>query len=408
MQLSKSRLRRLARGFFALLLMVGEAGTTHASDHLDSPAVAADPRADIGDIYAWTDPAGKRLNLVMTIVGHSFSNKLAYVFHVDSGATFGKTTTSIDITCRFVSMTAADCRVGTLDRATGNATGQTGLEGRAHRFRVFAGLRDDPYFNNVRGSRAAFNVAAAALQAGARKDAAGCVQFDAATQAKILDEWRHTDGGPAKNFLAGWTPASIVISVDLSAINKGGPLLAVWGATVSPTRQVDRAARPLTGNALLAPLAANDVSGKLKDEYNAATPATSARFVPAIQESLGLYDAYDGQCGNGFLENTAEDVDLRYGELATLLADDRLWVNSASVTCSELFAVERAAKGGETALAGDCGGRTLTYSASNVFRSMLAGGKPTGIDDGVNEDELTPSNSAFPFLRPPPGGVAKP
>ncbi|HEX4709351.1 hypothetical protein [Phenylobacterium sp.] len=407
MQPSKSRSRRLAQGFFALLLMVGGAGTTHASDHLDSPAVAADPRADIGDIYAWTDPAGKRLNLVMTIVGHSFSDKLAYVFHVDSGPAFGRTTTSTDITCRFASMTAADCRMGTLDRATGNAAGVTGLEGKAHRFRVFAGLRDDPFFNNVRGSRAAFNVAADALKAGTPKDAAGCVQFDAATRAKILDAWRHTDGGPAKNLLLGWTPASIVISVDLSAVNKGGPLLAVWGATVSPTRQVDRAGRPLTGNALLAPLAADAVSDKLKDDYNAATPATSARFVPAIQESLGLYDGYDGQCGNGLLGNTAQDIDLRYGELATLLADDRLWVNSASVTCTQLFAVERAAKGRETALARDCGGRAPTYSAVNAYRSLLAGGNPTGIDDGVNADELAPSNSVFPFLRPP-GGVAKP
>jgi hypothetical protein len=170
---SNSRPHRLAQGAFALLLLAGGAGSAYASDHLDTAAVAADPSADIGDIYAWTDPAGKRLNLVMTIVGHSFSDKLTYVFHVDSGAAFGKTTRSTDITCRFASMTAADCRVGTLDRASGNAGGEAGLEGKGHRFRVFAGLRDDPFFNNVRGSRAAFDIAAAAQKAGTPKDAAG-------------------------------------------------------------------------------------------------------------------------------------------------------------------------------------------------------------------------------------------
>lgn len=404
----RSKSRPLAQGLFAVLLMVGGAGSSHASDHLDSPTVAADPRADIGDLYAWTDPAGKRLNLVMTIVGHTFSDRLAYVFHIDSAPAFGAPAASTDVTCRFSSMTAVDCRIGTLDRAVGDAGGEAGLESKGRRFRVFAGLRDDPFFNNVRGSRAAFNIAGAALKAGTPKDSAECVLFDAATQREILEAWRHTDGGPAKNFLVGWTPASIVISVDLSAVNKGGPLLAVWGATVSPTRQVDRAGRPLTGNALLAPLAGGAMSDKLKEEFNAATPATSSRFVPAIQESLGLYDGYDGQCGNGLLENTVGDIDVRYGELATLLAEDRLWVNSASTTCTQLFAVERAARGGETALAADCGGRTPTYSAVNAYRSLLAGGQPTGIDDGVDADELMPSNSAFPFLRPPPGGVAKP
>jgi len=375
-------------------------GSARASDHLDSPAVAADPSADIGDLYAWTAPDGRRLNLVMTLVGHSFSDRLSYVFHVDSGAVFGKTTATTTITCRFASMQAADCRLGTADRAVGDPGRAEGLAGR--KFRVFAGLRDDPFFNNVRGSRAAFTVAAAALKAGTPLDGAGCPRFDAATAKAILGQWGHTDGGPGKNFLAGWTPASIVISVDLDAVNRGGPLLAVWGATVSPERQVDRAGRPLTGNALLAPLGPEAVSDQLKDDYNRATPATSSRFVPAIQESLGLYDGYDGTCANGLMGNSSEDIDVRYGALATLLADDRLWVNSAATACTQLFAVERAAVAGEPALKADCGGRAPSYNAVNVYRSLLVDGAPTGVDDGVDRDELTPSDSVFPFLRPPP------
>ena len=69
----------------------------HASDHLDTPTVIADPAADIGDLYAWTSSDGKRLNLVMDIVAHQFSNRLQYVFHVDSGQQFGKTTASTTI-----------------------------------------------------------------------------------------------------------------------------------------------------------------------------------------------------------------------------------------------------------------------------------------------------------------------
>ena len=57
--------------------------------------------------------------------------------------------------------------------------------------------------------------------------------FDAATSRTILDKWRHTNGGPAQDFLKGWTPASLVVSVDLDVINKGGTMLAVWGGEMA-------------------------------------------------------------------------------------------------------------------------------------------------------------------------------
>jgi hypothetical protein len=126
--------------------------------------VIADPRTDIGDLYAWTSTNGRQLNLVMTIVGHSFSNQVDYIFHVDSGKRFGKTTATTAIVCTFKSMTESDCRIGTVDRVTGDASAIAGLAGRNGRSRVFAGLRDDPFFNNVKGSRDAFDYAAAELR----------------------------------------------------------------------------------------------------------------------------------------------------------------------------------------------------------------------------------------------------
>ena len=130
-----------------------------------------------------------------------------------------------------------ECRAGYGDWARGDASVTAVFESR---FRVFAGLRDDPFFNNVKGTRAAYNTAVAALKAGAALDAAGCPAFGRATSDAILDQWRHTDGGPAKNFLAGWTPASIAISIDLDVVAKGGPLLAVWATTSDDSRQIDR------------------------------------------------------------------------------------------------------------------------------------------------------------------------
>jgi uncharacterized protein DUF4331 len=361
-------------------------GAVRASDHLDTPTVAMNPRADIGDLYAWTSPDGKQLNLVMTVVAQSFSDKVEYTFHIDSGKQVGVTTGTTAIVCRFRADQSVDCR----------ADGAAPL-------RVFAGKRDDPFFNNVRGTRAAYQRAAAAVRNGAATDAAGCPAFDAPTTAAILSEWRHTDGGAAKDFLEGWTPASLVVAIDVDRVAKQGPLLGVWATTSSQYGQLDRVGRPLTGNALLGTLATADVSDKLKEDYNRATPATAARFVPEIEKNLGLYDGFDGKCGNQFVASKSTTGAGRYRELARLLADDRLWVNSASGVCKQFFAVELAELTGPSTADNDCGGRSPTYSAANVYRSLLANGTPSGIDDGLMRDKREQSSTTFPFLAAPEG-----
>ena len=396
-----SALRRLAS--VALISLAGIVGgcEARASDHLDGPTAIANPQADIGDVFAWTSYDSRQLNLAMTLVGHSFSDRIQYAFHIDSGHRFGKTTDSTSIVCKFPRPAITECSVGAADSASGDASRITGLRGRHGRFRVFAGPRDDPFFNNVKGTRAAYQVAAKALASGAPVDASGCPSFDPATSAEIFKEWSHTDGGPATNFLAGWTSSAIVISVDLPLVTHGGKIVAVWATTSAGSKQLDRAARPLTGGALLGPLAADEISDRLKDDYNAATPQTAARFVPEIEKSLGLYDAFDGKCGNQLLFGAATPAAKRYERLATLLADDRLWVNTESTLCTQLFAVELASLAGRSEAAIDCGGRTPLYSAANVYRSFLVDGTPTSVGDGLERDEKQHSETEFPFLAAP-------
>src|SRR5512147_83243 len=225
-------LQRRTLAIFLVLGVLFAPGSrdAYASDHLDSPTVIADPSADIGDIFGWTSADGKRLNLVMDIVGHRFSDKLQYVFHVDSGSQFGKTSATTLIVCRFDVAAVAECWAGDGDYVRGDASNTAGIEGKNRRFRIFAGLRDDPFFNNVKGTRAAYNVAGAALERGTTVDGAACPQFGEATSRAILDTWRHTDGGPATNFLARWKTSALVISIDLDVVNTGGKLLAVWVA----------------------------------------------------------------------------------------------------------------------------------------------------------------------------------
>lgn len=381
---------RLLATLLAGITVVSGLRPADASDHLDTPTVAMNPRADIGDLYAWTSADGEQLNLVMTLVGQSFSDVVEYAFYIDSGKTLGATTNTTTIRCKFSDDQQAACRVDNADVP----------------LRVFAGQRDDPFFNNVRGTRAAYQRVAAALKGGVTTDAAGCPNFDATTTNAILSEWRHTDGGDARDFLAGWSPASLVVSIDLDFVTQGGAMLGVWAVTSSHDGPLDRMGRPLTGNALLGTLASALVGDKLKEDYNHATPATAARFVPEMEKTLGLYDGFDGKCGNQLLAGKVASAG-RYRQLATLLADDRLWVNSASKVCTHFFAVELAQLAGQHALANECGGRSPMYSAANVYRSLLANGKPVGIDDGLTRDEHDHSSSEFPFLAAPAAATYK-
>lgn len=374
-----------------------------ASDHLDTNAVIADPASDIGDLYAWMSPDGKRLDLVMTIVGKKFSDHVRYAFRIDSGRKPGKTTATSTIECDFAAAQAPLCRLDDVDTALGDASADSGIVSGHGKFRVFAGLRDDPFFNNVRGTRAALNVAAAAMKAGAPRDVAGCPRFDAATVARIRDEWRHTEGGPGRDFLAGWNTAALVIEVDLDAVNHGGPLLGVWATTTvraAPPNHppldagapIDRIGRALTAQALIGTFDTAEASDARKQQWNRAPEEAWPMFVPDLYENLAIYDGFDGICGNQWLAKRGVGAG-RYTKLAVLLADDRIWINSHARKCEHSFGVELGRA--------DCGGRPPSYDAVDVFRSLLAGGKSSGVDDGVTQNDHATSDRDFPFLAPP-------
>ncbi|WP_340313603.1 hypothetical protein [Rhizorhabdus argentea] len=411
MQQQRSSLARLVvAAVLGIAMAVGGTAPAWSSDHFDSPAMTANPQADIADIYAWTTPAEHRLNLVMTVVGHSFSDRLRYGFHIDSGKAFGRTTASTTITCSFPEPKLADCRLGTVDSVRGDASKTDGIAGRHHRFRVFAGLRDDPFYNNIKGSMGAYGAAAAAVKTGATAvDGAGCALLDPATVREVAEQWRHTDGGPGTNLLANWTASAIVISVDLVVVSRGGPILAVWGVTSTSNRVLDRMARPFVANTLLgdAPFSADEPSGAEREAFNSVGKAGEPHYAALIEKSLAFQDSLDGKCGNQLLADKASASPARYQALARMFADDRLWVNSAAPVCDQLFAVELAALARLDAYGRDCGGRSPVLDMPNMWRSLLVTGTTQDTPwDGLRGDEHPPSAAVFPFLAPPdPHGV---
>jgi hypothetical protein len=159
--------------------------------------------------------------------------------------------------------------------------------------------------------------------------------------------------------------------------------------------------RALTGNALLGPLAPDDVSNRRKEEYNRAAIADWPKFAADIGLALGLYDGFDRVCGNQWLADPRADPPKRYSVLARLLADDRLWINSKQTACARYLSVELAELKEAGSASTDCGGRTPSEDAVDVFRSLLVLGATSGVSDGVDHDDHVHSTSEFPFLASP-------
>ena len=182
-------------GSICLLL----AGAASAADHRDSPLTTADPAADLGDVYLFMNPNDpNEVVTVQTVVPSAnfnsrFSDAVEYRLHIGNGAT------NIRVDCRFTEQS---------NRVTCNGPNGLAASGGIERtiqgtgMRVWAGLRDDPFFFDL----PAFN----------------------RTRANLRPSFTN----PGVNSFTGNTLA-LVIAIDKSRLNNGGanPILKVWSAS---------------------------------------------------------------------------------------------------------------------------------------------------------------------------------
>lgn len=207
-----------------------------AADHNDGPAAKADPTADITDVYAWMSADKATVNLVMDVypnspAGSKFSDAVYYVFHLNSAPGYGMAATETKIICGFDTAQAVSCWVGAGEYVTGDASVTAGITSASGKTRVFAGLRDDPFFFNLTGFKA--TAAAVAAAAGSLTfDTSGCPALDDATATALVGQLSHgTAGAAAANDFAGQNVHSIVIQIDTALVTPGGKILGIWGST---------------------------------------------------------------------------------------------------------------------------------------------------------------------------------
>lgn len=221
----------------ALLLSASSGG---AADHTDGPAASADPAADITDVFAWMSPAADRVYLVMNLVrnadvGSRFSDQVQYVFHTTSQSSFGAAASpEVNVICTFDAAQVIQCWAGNSEYVSGDASDPRGIQSDSGRLRVFAGLRQDPFFFNLRGFQAVGAAVAGAIQTGGLSaDAAGCPALDQATASALVTQLQTApDGGPARDDFLGFNVLSIVASVDKTVLaGASSPILGVWAST---------------------------------------------------------------------------------------------------------------------------------------------------------------------------------
>lgn len=226
-----------------------------SADHRDAPATSGDPASDINDVYAFVD--GSNVVLAMTVfpladkATAKFSDKTQYVFHTTSGTKFGEAKSSVDVICTFDTAQKVQCWVGTADYvAPGDASAAAGISSADGKVKVFAGPRADPFYFNLCGFRDAVGLVDS-LKATFTPDAAGCPNVNAAQSGAVLKKLAETgpvptDPGDASDPVTvycksatrtgpddfgGFNTLAIVVSVDKSLLNGGGPIMSVWGAT---------------------------------------------------------------------------------------------------------------------------------------------------------------------------------
>jgi hypothetical protein len=227
--------------FVGAVLALGVPIAALAADHLDAAENAAnnDPAADITDLYAWMTADATKLNLVAAVSAGAgpnavFSDAVIYQFAVSSAQTFRGPQESTLVTCKFIDATNIECWAGN-EYVVGDPSDPRGIASDSGRLRVFAGLRDDPFFLEFTGFSNAVDAAVGEVAADrVTFDAASCPLLSEAQGAALLGALTSGDGGaPPSNTFAGQNVLALVVQVDKSIVDGNGPVLGVSAATYS-------------------------------------------------------------------------------------------------------------------------------------------------------------------------------
>ena len=188
----------------ALLSAFALTGTALAADHGEAPGAAADPAADIADFYAWHTSNGTIVAVItiqpLAVSGDSalYDADVLYGVHIDTNA---DTTPDLDIYARFGQNADGDwgVQVENLPGASGPVVGAVETVITDGDVKVFAGLREDPFFFDAQGFGDTLSTSSVAFT--------------------------------ATDFFAGYNVLSIVMEFDTAATTGSAHQIQTWATT---------------------------------------------------------------------------------------------------------------------------------------------------------------------------------
>ena len=198
----------VARAVAALGVVTLLALGTQAADHRESALTTGDPAADIADVYAWHDDVERKLVAAITFDGiktptpgqeGTFDPGVLYTLNLDND---GDNVADLRIQTRFVVVPSDGMFlvVQGLPGSPGPVIGPVERVVRRGKVRVFAGLRDDPFFFDLEGFRQTVMT--------------GTLSFVG-----------------TRDTFAGKNATAIVFEMDLDAALQGGTNVNLWATT---------------------------------------------------------------------------------------------------------------------------------------------------------------------------------
>jgi hypothetical protein len=281
-----------------------------AADHLDAPAVKTDGSIDINDVYIFhPGPAGSqdldRTTLVMTvnpgagaISGTDFNPKARYKFLIDQN---GDAKPDIILRTQF-GQPGSNGQQRLVVRWIEGDDEETIAQGWTEEViedddvRVFAGLRDDPFFFDL----ANFN--------------------NGATFCGV-------EGGlPVSNFFAGLDVSALVIEVPTAWFKADE--VGVWGQTKKPGGVVDRMGRPAINTVFIPSNPFEPDEASQEDAFNFNKPhLDQKKFRGEVVDTLTLLYSLNDSAGDDPSDDAAT-----VEALADILLPDLLTVNLTQET----------------------------------------------------------------------------
>lgn len=198
----------VARAVAALGVVTLLALGAQAADHRESALTTGDPAADIADVYAWHDDVQRTLVAAITFDGiktpvpgqaGTFDPGVLYTLNLDND---GDNVADLRIQTRFVVLPAGQTFVVVqgIPGSTAPVIGPVERVVRRGNARVFAGLRDDPFFFDLEGFRQTLMT--------------GTLSFVG-----------------TRDTFAGKNATALVFEMDLDAALQGGTSVNLWATT---------------------------------------------------------------------------------------------------------------------------------------------------------------------------------